>query len=453
MSVMTNITGRSSLNTRRPRLLLAVASALLLAMPAGAQVSPASRQAPVASAPSVPSSVSVQPSSASESPSTVSSGQVVSGAAAAVLDSLSGIKEGDVFLEKLAASIAGLATMDDSLIVLDVLSGYRNYPDGVKDASSVAFQAITDPGVRAGVLELSAGLYELAGRWADAAIRWEATAKVTGVDSASALVPAAVAWLAAGETFKAATVCAAIRFLGQDVPDSGMCDVVDGWVAAASGDAVAALRHAESAADDESRRVAGAALVLAISLTEGDVRKGYEDRLGALGLKSAEAASLAGTLLLAAGMHGGVSGAADVLADRSPAGTQSQGSGASASAGGVAPVPGLASSPEGSSSASGAGASSGVASTGPGSPASSAEASGGAFWYQLGAFGKAENATSLQRRVRSLGLDAFIRQRASNGLYMVYVPAGPDSGKTVMLLKDAGIEAWRIDSLPQAATP
>ncbi len=65
--------------------------------------------------------------------------------------------------------------------------------------------------------------------------------------------------------------------------------------------------------------------------------------------------------------------------------------------------------------------------------------------FQVGAFKDEANANLLKSKLSRLGLEAFARLKESSGLHIVYVMAGKDEEHTVLVLKDAGYEAWRLE--------
>jgi cell division protein FtsN len=79
---------------------------------------------------------------------------------------------------------------------------------------------------------------------------------------------------------------------------------------------------------------------------------------------------------------------------------------------------------------------------------SSVEATAFVRFYQVGAYRKIVNAENANKKLISIGLDAYTTHNKSSDLFIVYVSAGTDPAKTMLTLKDAGYEAWPLDAAP-----
>ncbi|MDR2049354.1 MAG: SPOR domain-containing protein [Treponema sp.] len=75
-----------------------------------------------------------------------------------------------------------------------------------------------------------------------------------------------------------------------------------------------------------------------------------------------------------------------------------------------------------------------------------AESSGGPVMLQAGLFGREENAQTLAGRLRNAGFAPVISTKTVNGTayWAVGVPPGTDHNVTILLLKDAGFEAFPV---------
>ena len=51
-------------------------------------------------------------------------------------------------------------------------------------------------------------------------------------------------------------------------------------------------------------------------------------------------------------------------------------------------------------------------------------------------------------KLESLSLRPILKVRSPGNLFVVYVGSGQEPDKTVLILKDAGYEAWAVDALP-----
>jgi len=69
-------------------------------------------------------------------------------------------------------------------------------------------------------------------------------------------------------------------------------------------------------------------------------------------------------------------------------------------------------------------------------------------FYQVGAFRDEANAKVLVKKLEGLGLEPLLTFKPDRKLHLVYVHAGQDSARTVLVLKDAGYEAWAVDGTP-----
>lgn len=73
-----------------------------------------------------------------------------------------------------------------------------------------------------------------------------------------------------------------------------------------------------------------------------------------------------------------------------------------------------------------------------------------AAYYQIGVFSNLENAELAMDRLQKSGFRAMRSQRTQDArtLHIVYVAAGSDPAHTLLALKDAGFEAWPLQTAP-----
>jgi tetratricopeptide (TPR) repeat protein len=268
-------------------------------------------------------------------------------------------------------------------------------------AGSVAASA-TVPSQRKALLVDQASTLELLGRYGEASAVWEAAAvAVPGVADAECLLAAAACSLAEGNVDSAAALAKAVGFASPDRRTAQAASLVSGWAALSKGDRADALGMAEPLLGDDSPFKA-AALMLAAAAAEGEAAQAYETRLKAMAARP-EGASTATAMLS--------------LVSRSVATALPAERSASVASGGSA---------EG---AEAKGAADAVRTT----------------YYQVGAFRDQANAEALAKKLTGLGLTATVSHKADKGLYAVGVEGGAEPSRTVLILKDAGYEAWAVD--------
>ncbi|GAB1432564.1 hypothetical protein MASR2M29_11890 [Spirochaetota bacterium] len=51
-------------------------------------------------------------------------------------------------------------------------------------------------------------------------------------------------------------------------------------------------------------------------------------------------------------------------------------------------------------------------------------------------------------KISELGLKPVLGRKNGDGFIIVYIDGGADPGKTVLILKDAGYEAWALKEKP-----
>jgi hypothetical protein len=243
------------------------------------------------------------------------------------------------------------------------------------------------------LLTEQASLLELLGRYGDAAMAWEAAAStLPGTADAACLVSAAVCHLAAGDGELAAGLATAVGFLSPDSRTARLAALVSGWAALARGERSVAAGAAGSVLAGNDARFTVAALLLGYASTEGAERDRYEQQLAAYANRP-EVTSTVSLLLL-----GGSTRSGDRVREET-----------------ALPV-----------------------------PVQQAEMS----FYQVGAFRDEANARLLVKKLEGLGLEPLLKLKSAKELYIVYVHAGSDSARTVLVLKDAGYEAWAVDGTP-----
>lgn len=269
--------------------------------------------------------------------------------------------------------------------------------DSIDDAawlSGALAEAAKDPREKKALLSEQASLLELLGRHAEAAAAWEKAAGIVpGIADATCLLAAAACRLSAGEGESAARLATAAAYSSPDPVTARLASLVLGWAALANGDRDEALSAAKASVADPDTRVAISALLLARASSEGAERLEFQRRLGTYASRP-EAASVE-PLFLVVG-----STAAGAPVESTPAPSQP-----------LAPT--------------------------------SRET-----FYQVGAFKDEANAKALEKKLEALGLKPVVKKRSGSDIFIVYVGGGVDDAKTVLALKDAGYEAWVLDSEP-----
>lgn len=292
------------------------------------------------------------------------------------------------------------------------------------------------PARRSLLLRWAAAL-ELAGRWEEAATRYEEAAfAAPGQRDTDSLLAAARAWLAAGETDKALSI---LRVLGVASPEPSVrarALVLEGWARLIEGSAAEARLLADRAASAPAdRETLLAALTLLWAASEGSARSEAAARIGR---------DFPGTPEAAMVESGAVPPAAHWLLTPAGGGNRPREAPApgSPAAGASAPVGAGGNAPPSAAPASPGGALRPPASA----PPSTAVRPAPIAAFQAGAFSEESNAVSLVRELKSKGFEAALERRERGGkpLWIVLVPAGPDSQSTLLRLKDAGYEAYPV---------
>lgn len=270
-----------------------------------------------------------------------------------------------------------------------------------------AAKAAVEPQARKALLSDQASTLELLGRFPEAATAWEAAAKaVAGTADARSLLAAAACRLASGDVDAASGLATAVSFASPDASTRRLAVIIEGWAALARGGAPLALAKAESVLAEPGVPAKApertAALALAAAAAEGSARASY----------------LRGLAESGGDASGPSTPAALLLADPSPASSL-----ATAKAAPKEP----AAEPKEST------------------PEPKVEP---ALYYQLGAFKDEDNAKAFAAKVARLGLSPLTSRKPGGGNYIVYIEGGSDPGKAVLILKDAGYEAWALDRRP-----
>ncbi|HOX13203.1 MAG TPA: SPOR domain-containing protein [Spirochaetia bacterium] len=281
-----------------------------------------------------------------------------------------------------------------------------------------------------------AAVLELAGRWEEAAARYEEAAfAAPGQRDTESLLWAARAWLAAGETEKALSI---LRVLGAASPEAAVrtrSTVLEGWARLIEGSAAEARTlAARAAASPPDRETLLSALTLLWAASEGPsrgeaaarIRREFPGTPEAVMVESGAVPPASHWLLTPAG---GGARPSEAPAPGSPAA-------APPAATGSAPAKVLPPAP----------ASSPAAASDPGPAAVRHSDSSRIASFQTGAFSEERNADALVKELSGKGFAAVVERRERGGkpLWVVLVPAGADSQATLLRLKDAGYEAYPV---------
>jgi len=248
------------------------------------------------------------------------------------------------------------------------------------------------------LLSDKASLLELSGHYVDAALAWEAVAKaIPGKVDYNAMLSAAACRLAAGDVEAAAMLANTVSFSSPDPVTEDKAQVIRAWYFLTKGDLQTALSIARKLIEGGNHPGTLAGLLLARSATEGTEREVYQSIILKNFPSRPESSSpLPSTLYLLMASTVPMIRISDEKKQTEPIGE-------TVSESVVATV------------------------------------------FQVGAFKDEANANLLKSKLSRLGLEAFARLKESSGLHIVYVMAGKDEEHTVLVLKDAGYEAWRLE--------
>jgi len=277
-----------------------------------------------------------------------------------------------------------------------------------------AAKAASDPRQRKALLAERAALLELLGRLPEAAAAWEDSARaVAGGADARSLLAAAACRLASGEVDAASGLVTAAGFAAPDPASARLASVLEAWIALARGDTAGALARAEALLREPGLAPRGAeaiaSLGLAVAASEGAAKEAYAKRLAA----TRQGAVLGPVALLLADQGPVAALARSPTEETKPVDTTSVVTKPVETPRTVAP-----------------------------------EAQATLAYFQLGVFRDEANAKALAARIGALGLEPRLSRKESTGHYVVYIEGGADPARTVLVLKDAGFEAWALDRRP-----
>lgn len=302
-----------------------------------------------------------------------------------------------------AEAVAALERLTASASAPDLAARARTEFDTLSRIDEVAWLAgalaakAVVPSQRGNLLVEQASALELLGRYGEASVVWEVAATaVPGPADAKRLLAAAACALAAGDVDSAGALAKAVGFASPEPRTAELARLVSGWAALSRGERAVAAGIAESILGRPSSLEA-AALMLARAAAEGQAALAYETRLAALGSRPEADSSAIAALSLAS---------RSVI--KEPAELSE---------------PAVAADPVQPAAADGARKAS----------------------YQVGAFRERANADALVSRLGGLGVTAKVARKADSGLFVVVAEGGVDPARTVLILKDAGFEAWAVE--------
>ncbi|MCX7024111.1 MAG: hypothetical protein NT080_05755 [Spirochaetes bacterium] len=275
-----------------------------------------------------------------------------------------------------------------------------------------------------------ATLYELLGRFAAAADRYEEAAySLPSARDTPSLLAACAARIASGDAEKAEGILKALALTADDPATAIRARILSGWAALVSGRRAEAETVAETALVQAEKAAALRldALVLAWAAAEGKERESYAAAIQSEYGSSPQAA-VAGGAAPPPMAHWLLSGLFD--ADRQ----YGQAASPSAQAGPDGQVP--VSTPM-----------AGKTETGDKAPPAAKAADGkgeGPSGFQIGAFTEEKNAIWLKDGLVKAGFRASIVRKADVSAWVVVVEPGADPQATLMKLKDAGFEAFPV---------
>lgn len=265
--------------------------------------------------------------------------------------------------------------------------------DDVAWLYSALITVAKNPGQKKILLTENARLLELLGRLGEAATAWElAASTLPGIPDVTCLTSAAVCRLAAGESESAARLADSVVTLSPDVRTNQLSQLVSGWVALAKGERSVSADIARIILSGSDAGFTVAALQLGSAATEGVEHEAYEKRLSTFANRPEVTSTI--PLLLFGGSSRTVTRMKEEI---------------------VQPVQ---------------------------------EPQAEMSFYQVGAFRDEANAKLMVKKLEGLNLEPVLTFKSEKKLYCVYVRAGTDTSRTVLVLKDAGLEAWAIDGPP-----
>jgi hypothetical protein len=257
------------------------------------------------------------------------------------------------------------------------------------------------PDQRKTLLVQRASTLELLARYHDAAMDWETAASaMPNVADPVALLSSAVCRLAAGELEDVERLAGAVSFLSADAVTAKLALIVNSWASTIQQRQSSVPGSIKMLVDDADQKIALTALLYAVSVSEGTERDGY------VGIMARRFPSL----------HNAYTTMPFPFILSYIASAKSE-----------PVIPHVPASPPADS---------------PVKPGS------GSLYYQVGAFRSGSTADSVTVKLKGMGLRAYTKYNANKDLHIVYVIADSDPGKTVLTIKDAGFEAWPLDSVP-----
>ena len=286
------------------------------------------------------------------------------------------------------SSLGALSSAEDTLWILGTAAAAAAIPDQ-----------------RKGILGSKASILELLGRYGEAGLAWEAAATaMPGPADPTLLLSAAFCMLASGDAESASRLAEAVAFLAPDPVSAKLAGIVGAWTTTIGQTGDAVPDSVKPLLADENPRVALSALLLARTVSAGTVREGY-DKLIALRFPSiadsVKSTTYPSMLLYVAKDSPGV---ADPMIITPAAAAEP-----------VQAIP---------------------------------EAASALRFFQVGAYRNGANAEAVASSLKAIGVQAYTKHKPERELYIVFVSAGSDPAKTVLTLKDAGYEAWPLESAP-----
>ncbi len=293
------------------------------------------------------------------------------------------------FSEKVLAYVA---TLKDTPAALAVLDDMIALPLSPRDTIAL--------------LREKAALLEILGSWKLAAEAWslvQAGSPGTPADT-DALLSAAVCLLNTGDVSATLALTASVDYSKLDRSKASQFMLVSAWAEYMRGNNLKASVLANSALASDNVFLRFQALLLMKNASTGSERTAFSNQLSELMKKQPELADAFAPYML-----GSSAAFSLVAADPEPAKQEKQAE----------------------------------------KPADPEDSSPPKF-YQVGAFGKLENAKEMVERLKSAGISGILATKKNNSetLYIVYVDGAPDPSAIVLRLKDAGLEAWPLVSAP-----
>lgn len=334
----------------------------------------------------------------------------------ALRDSIEKLRGHPGFASAWRTGLSSIASLEEAVWLLDAI--------GAASSGIEARQILVE----------RARLLQLAGRFREAAADWE-RASASGSAEPAYLAQAAACRLATGDGPGALRLASSIADTWPGTSWESLAVVMKAWADTQSGNSIGAEARVAPLTDHPDDRVSMCASLFLIHMSSAGAGASASESLakrfpslaqsieaGQAQLALSAALEALSTRALEAGRQESAETAADHATGKKVAGAS----------GDEAAIPAVGSPTVPSESKAPPSGRSGVQET----------------VFQIGAFRDEANAQSAAARLRLRGLSPTVSFKKERSLYIVYVDGGIDPNKTVIAIKDAGFEAFRMESRP-----